>query len=126
MFLCDGFRKTDRGIELIANDFQGSIQNTKIEKRKGAYSCLPLFLLTLKGQFKLFIIFIQRMVLPTVILFCTKCFLFVYMYIDLLKPINYLKIVMLTSPGFFFKEANLFILFCSLGSNGYQTVSYTE
>ena len=40
-----------------------------------------LFLLTLKGKFKLFIIFVQRMV----ILFGTKCFLFVYMYIDLLK-----------------------------------------
>ena len=39
-----------------------------------------------------------------VILFSTKCFLFVYIYIDLfnLKPINCLKIVMLTSPGFFF------------------------
>ena len=43
------------------------------------------FLLTRKGQFKLFIIFIQRMVSLMVILFTTKCFLFVYMYIDLLK-----------------------------------------
>ena len=34
---------------------------------------------------------------------------FVYMYIDLmnLKPINYLKIVMPTSPGFFFKSDRL-------------------
>ena len=52
------------------------------------------------------------MVSLMVILFCTKCFLFVYMCLDLLnlKPINYLKIVMLTSPGFFFKEANLLML----------------
>ena len=57
MFLCDGFRKTDLGIDLIANAFCGSIQNTRlfslfslfifcsiiylVEKRKGAYSCLP-------------------------------------------------------------------------------------
>ena len=44
-----------------------------------------LFMLTLKGYFELFIIFIQRMVSLMVILFSTKCFLFVYMYIDLLK-----------------------------------------
>ena len=43
------------------------------------------------------------------ILFSTKCLLFVHMYVDLLKlAYNYLKLVMLTSPGFFFKEANLF------------------
>ena len=44
-----------------------------------------LFLLTRKGYFELFIIFIQSMVSRMVILFSTKCFLFVYMYIDLLK-----------------------------------------
>ena len=44
-----------------------------------------LFLLALKGQFKLFIIFIQRMISLMVILPNTKCFLFVYMFIDLLK-----------------------------------------
>ena len=44
-----------------------------------------LFLLTLKGQFKLFIIFIQGMASLIVILFSTKCLLFIYMYIDLLK-----------------------------------------
>ena len=60
LFLCDGYRN--------ANAF-----------REG------LFLLTLKGWFKLFIIFLQRMVSLMVILFGTKCFLFVYMYIDLLK-----------------------------------------
>ena len=27
---------------------------------------------------------------------------------DYLKPVNYLKLVMLTSPGFFKKEANLY------------------
>ena len=52
----------------------------KKKKREGG-----LFLLTLKGQFKLFIFFIQRMVSLMIILFSTKCFLFVYMYIDLLK-----------------------------------------
>ena len=35
--------------------------------------------------------------------------LHVYRPIKTLKPINYLKIVMLTSPGFFFKEANLYL-----------------
>ena len=28
LYLCDGFRKTDIGIDLIANAFQGSIQST--------------------------------------------------------------------------------------------------
>ena len=57
LLLCDGFRKTDLGIDLIANAFRGSIQKTRLfsifsssifcsiiylfEKRKGAYSCLP-------------------------------------------------------------------------------------
>ena len=44
-----------------------------------------IFLLTLKGLFKLFITFIQRMVSLMVILFSAKCFLFVYMCIDVLK-----------------------------------------
>ena len=30
LFLCDGFRKSDLGIDLIANAFQGSIQNTRL------------------------------------------------------------------------------------------------
>ena len=84
------------GIDLIANAFRGSIQNTRLfsifssfifcsiiylfEKTKRG-----LFLHTLKGQLKSFIIFIQRMVSLMVTLFSTKCFLFVYMYIDLLK-----------------------------------------
>ena len=54
---CNGFRKADLGIDLIANAFRGSIQNRRLfsifssfifcsiiylfEKRKGAYSCLP-------------------------------------------------------------------------------------
>ena len=57
LFLCDGFRKTDLGIDLIANAFRRSIENTRLfsifssfifcsmihlfKKRKGAYSCLP-------------------------------------------------------------------------------------
>ena len=57
LFLCDGFRKIDLGIDLIANAFRGSIQNTRLfsmfssftfcsiiylfGKRKEAYSCLP-------------------------------------------------------------------------------------
>ena len=51
-----------------------------------------------------------------VILFSTKYFLFVYMYIDLLKLKAYLKIVKLTSTGFFFKEANLSCTFMSLNT----------
>ena len=65
LHLCDGFRKTDPGIDLIANAFPASISNIRIlsifcsflfcsiiylfEKRNGAYSCLPLF----KGWFHL-------------------------------------------------------------------------
>ena len=57
LFLCDRFRKAVLDTDLIANAFQGSIQNTRLfsifssfifcsiiyqfEKRKGAYSCLP-------------------------------------------------------------------------------------
>ena len=60
LFLCDGFRKTVLGIDLIANAFRRSIQNTKLfsivsslifcstiylfEKTEG-----DLFLLALKG-----------------------------------------------------------------------------
>ena len=97
LFLCDGFRKTDLGIDLIANAFRGSIHNTRLfsifssfifcsiiylfEKRKGAYSYLPS-----KDSLNYSLSLInQRMVSLTVILFSTKCFLFVYMYIDLLK-----------------------------------------
>ena len=50
------------------------------EKKKGACSCLPS-----KDSLSYSFIFIQRMVSLMVILFSTKCFLFVYMYIDLLK-----------------------------------------
>ena len=75
LFLCDGFRKTDLGIDLISNAFRGSIQSTRLflifssfifcsiiylfEKRKGAYSCLPsqdslnYSLSLLKGMFHL-------------------------------------------------------------------------
>ena len=57
------------------------------------FSIPSFILLTFKGYFKLFIIlfiiFIQRMVSLMVILFSTKCLLFVYMYIDLLKPNAY-------------------------------------
>ena len=82
LFLCDGFRKTDLGVDLMASLF--SIFSSFIffsiiylfEKRKGAYSCL-------KDNHSF--IFIQRMVSLMVILFSTKCFLFVYMYRDLSK-----------------------------------------
>ena len=56
LFSCDGFRKTDLGIGLIANAFRGSLQNTRLfsifslfifcsivylsEKQNGAYYCL--------------------------------------------------------------------------------------
>ena len=60
-----------------------------------------ILVLTLKGLFKLFVIFIQRMVSLMVILFSKKCFLFVHLYIDLIK----LKVFKLfensdASPGF--------------------------
>ena len=94
-------KKTNLGIDLIANAFRGSIQNGRLfsifssfifcsiiylfEKRKGAYSCIPskdsinYSLSLFKGWF-------QRMISILIILFSTKCFLFVYMYyIDLLK-----------------------------------------
>ena len=101
------FEKTDLGINLIANAFRGSIQNTRLfsiffsiifcsiiylfEKRKGGYSCLPpkdslnysLFLF--KGWFHLRSFYsVQN----------ASC---LFTYIDLLKlkPINYLKIVTL-------------------------------
>ena len=57
LFLCDGFRKTAIGIDLIANAFRGSKQNRRLfsifslfifcsiiylfEKQNGAYCCLP-------------------------------------------------------------------------------------
>ena len=89
-------KKTDLGIDLIANAFerryntQGhfryflhsfSIPSSIFsKKRKGAYSCLPS-----KDSLNYSFIFIQRMVSLMVIVFSTKCFMFVYMYIDLLK-----------------------------------------
>ena len=51
------------------------------------------------------------MVSLMVILFSTKCFLYVYMYIDLLKPIAY-KLFEKSDADLFwllFKEANLYI-----------------
>ena len=111
LFLCGRFRKTDLGIELhdrkcfsrvdtkhkiisIISSFSFCSYHLSFRKSEGG-----LFLLTFQAEFKLFIIFIQRMVSLMIILFSTKCFLSVYMYIDLinLKPINYLKIVVLTS-----------------------------
>ena len=115
--------KKDLGVDLIANAFQGSIQNTRLfsifslfffcsiiylfQKRKEAYSCLPS-----KDSLNYSFIFIQRMVSLMVILFSTKCFLFVYLYIDLLK----LKACKLFENSdadlswlLFFKETNLFL-----------------
>ena len=50
------------------------------EKQKGAYSCLPP-----EDSLNYSWSFFQRMVSLMVILFSTKCSLFVYIYIDLLK-----------------------------------------
>ena len=128
----DGFRKTDIGTDLIAKDFRGSIQNTRLfsklssftfcsiiylfEKRKGVYSCLPS-----KDSLNYSFFFIQRMVSLTVILVSTKCFLFVYMYIDLLVlKLKAYKLFKNSEPDlswlffFFFKEANLFKLVINL------------
>ena len=96
LFLCDGFLKTDIGNDLIANDFRGSIQNTRLfsifssfifcctiylfEKWKGAYSCLHpkgslnYSLSFFKGWFHLWSFYSRQ-----------DAFLFVYMYVDLLK-----------------------------------------
>ena len=87
-FLYDGFRKTDFAIDLIANAVGGSIQNTRLfsivsslifysiiyltEKRKGAYSCLPS-----KDSLNYSLSLFKGWLL-IVILFRTKCFLFVY------------------------------------------------
>ena len=49
------------------------------KKLKGALFCLP------SKDSQLFTVFIQKMVSRMVILFGTKCFSFVYMYIDLFK-----------------------------------------
>ena len=62
LFLCDGFRKSYLGIDLIANAFRGSIQNTKLVRyflhlfsipsfifSKNGKGVKGLFLLTLKG-----------------------------------------------------------------------------
>ena len=85
LFLRNGFRKTDLGIDLIPNAFRGSIQNTRLFSSfifcpSFIFSCLPS-----NEQLKLFVIFIQRMVSLMVILFNTNCLFFVYMYIDLLR-----------------------------------------
>ena len=101
------FEKTD--LDLIANAFRGSIQNKIIfdiffiyhlvhhlsflKTERGRYSCLPS----------------KDSLIYSLSLFKGWFHLLVYMYIHLLnlKPINCLKIVMLTCPGFFFQEANL-------------------
>ena len=64
------------------------------------------------------------MVSLMVILLSTECFLFVYVYIDLLKLKAYKlfeKNVMLTSPGFFFKEANVYTLEIALLTLSWKT-----
>ena len=71
-------------------------------KTKGAHSCLSSrdsldYSCLFKGKFQIYSLSSVQ-----------NAFLFVYMYISKIKPINYLKIFMLTSPGFFFKEAHLF------------------
>ena len=126
MFLYGGFRKTDLGMHLIANALRGWIQNIRLfsifssfifcsiiylfEKSKGAYSCLPskdslnYSLAFFKGWFHLW---------PFCSVKNASCsFTCIEIYQNL-KPINYLKIVMLTSPGFFFKEANLYRILLS-------------
>ena len=72
-----------------------------------------IFLFTLKGWFKLFIIFIQRMVSLTVILQYKMLLVRLHIYIDILK----LKAYKLFENSdndlswlLFFKEANLFLL----------------
>ena len=92
-FVRDGFRKTDLGIDLIANAFRGSIQNARLfsivsfiyfllffEKQNGAHCCLP-------SKDSLIIHYLYSKDGFTYGLFSTKCFLFVYiyMYIDLFK-----------------------------------------
>ena len=96
LFLCNGFRKTDLGTDLIANAFRGSIQNTRscsiiylFEKRKGAYSCLPS-----KDSLNYMYSCIHYLYSKDSFTYghsiqYKKCFLFVYIYIDLLKLKTY-------------------------------------
>ena len=59
LFLCDGFRKTDLGTDLIGNTFRGSIQDTRLFSIFSSFIFFSiivfsktegdLFLLTLKG-----------------------------------------------------------------------------
>ena len=94
-------------------------------KRKVAYSCLPSKVIL---NFKLFIIFIQRMVSRTVILFRTKCFLFVYTHTHTHTYILKLKAYKLLENSdadlswllFFFKEANLFSIMLGLTFSLYK------
>ena len=115
LFLYDGFRKTDLGIDLIVNAFPESIQNPRLfsvfssfifcsiiyrlEKQKGACSCLPSkdSLNYSKDGFTYGHSISYKMLL-------VRLHVYRSIYYNL-KAINYLKIVMLTSPGpplFFF------------------------
>ena len=70
-FYKETFRKTDLGIDLIANAFQGSIRNARLFTIFSSFIFYFhhlsfqkterwVFLLTLKGWFKLFILFVER------------------------------------------------------------------
>ena len=114
LFLCDVFRETDLGIDFISNTFRGTIQIQDYFRYFLHLFSVPsfiisnteggLFLLTLKG------LFIQRMASLMVIPLSTKCFLFIYMYIDLLKRKAY-KLFENSDADLswlLFKEANFF------------------
>ena len=81
------------------------------EKRKGTYSSLPI-----KGKFELFIIFIHRSFTYGHSVQYQMLLVRLHVHTDLLK----LKVT-LTSPGFFFKEANLFYLVLETASISWQS-----
>ena len=80
---CDGFRNADLGIDLIANAFRGSMQNT-------IFLLCSIIYLSENGR-RLILSYPQRIVQIIhylyskdgslmIILFSTKCFLFVCVY----------------------------------------------
>ena len=115
LFLCDGFWKTDLGIDLIAlNAFRGTIQNTRLfsifssfifcsiiylfEKWKGPYSCLSskdslnYSLSSLKRWFHLWLFYSVQNA------YCSFTYIQIYLNLTLSQ----------TSPGFYLSAVQVF------------------
>ena len=69
LFLCDGFRKTDLGIDLIANAFRVSIQNTRLFRYFLHLFSVPSFIFSKNGR-RLILAFPQALCCK---LYGTKC-----------------------------------------------------